>query len=59
MPEPVSWDGSSEPAAPVIDIEAIRDMNKGDLLAYCDRHGIECDPKLTKAEIKKMLLGNP
>jgi len=59
LPEPVTWDGSSESVSSSIDAEAIKDMSKGDLLAYCDKHGIACDPKLTKAEIKKILLGNP
>nr|AFZ77038.1 magnetosome protein Mad23 [delta proteobacterium ML-1] len=37
------------------DLEA---LNKADLLAYCERYGIECDPKMTKAEIRKLVLGN-
>ena len=36
------------------DLEA---LNKADLLAYCERYGIECDPKMTKAEIRRLVLG--
>lgn len=37
-------------------MEALNEMNKADLIAQCERMGVECDPKLNKAEIKKLLL---
>jgi len=54
--EPVA---SAEPAAPAgkPSKEEILEMNKADLMALCDKLGIAFDPKMTKAEIRKLMLG--
>ncbi len=36
--------------------ESIREMNKADLLALCEQMGVAGDPKMSKAEIRKLLL---
>jgi len=63
FPEP-KWDEipAAVEAAPAAFVaqkpskEAIHEMNKADLIALCDKLGVECDPKLTKAEIRKLLI---
>jgi len=51
LAEPGVEAGASRPT-----VEEIMLLNKADLIALCDKLGLDCDPKMTKAEIREMLL---
>ncbi|MBF0481387.1 MAG: HEAT repeat domain-containing protein [Desulfovibrionaceae bacterium] len=49
--EPQAQAGAGRPT-----VDEIMQLNKADLLALCEKHGLACDPKMTKAELRDMLL---